>query len=166
MKKKRFTEEQMVTILREADARPVPEVAKKHGVSAPTIYTWRKHFGSLEAADVKRLRHLEQENGQAACKNSICATSTCGISPSAERKTDRKRAQAMRRCARCPLVLHPDALSVGRVECGLVEGREHALHPVVRGVGAPRPAKLRVNVAALQVEVRQNERRLHLDLAD
>ena len=42
----------MVTILREADAKPVPEVAKKHGVSAQTIYGWRKHFGSLEPSDV------------------------------------------------------------------------------------------------------------------
>ena len=64
VKKTRFSEEQMVTILREADQRPVPEVAKKHGVSAQTIYAWRKHFGSLEPTDLKRLRQLEQENGR------------------------------------------------------------------------------------------------------
>ncbi len=64
MKKSRFTETQMVTILREADRRPVPEVAKQHGVSAQTIYSWRKHFGALEPADVKRLRPREQENGR------------------------------------------------------------------------------------------------------
>src|SRR5829696_1597679 len=64
MKKTRFTEEQMVTILREADEKSVPEVAKKHGVSAQTIYGWRKHFGTLEPADIKRLRQLEQENGR------------------------------------------------------------------------------------------------------
>ena len=64
MKKTRFTDEQMVTILREADTKPVPDVAKKHGVSAQTIYSWRKHFGSLEPSDVTRLRQLEQENGR------------------------------------------------------------------------------------------------------
>jgi len=52
----RFTEEQMLSILREADERPMPEVAKKHGVSAPTIYARRKHFGTLDPADIKRLR--------------------------------------------------------------------------------------------------------------
>ena len=64
MKRARFTEEQMVKILREADKWPVAEVAKKHGISDQTIYAWRKRFGTLEAADVKRLRQLEQENGR------------------------------------------------------------------------------------------------------
>ena len=64
MKKTRFTEEQMVGILREADQRPIADVAKKHGVSDQTIYAWRKRFGTLEPADVKRLRQLEQENGR------------------------------------------------------------------------------------------------------
>ena len=49
MKKTRFTEEQMVTILREADRRPVPEVAKRHGVSAQTIYSTRPSARSLQA---------------------------------------------------------------------------------------------------------------------
>jgi len=64
MKKTRFSEEQMVKILREADKTPVSEVAKKHGVSDVTIYAWRKRFGQLEAVDVKRLRQLEAENAR------------------------------------------------------------------------------------------------------
>jgi len=64
MKKSRFSKEQMVKILREADKSPVSRVAKKHGVSEQTIYAWRKRFGTLEAVDVKRLRQLEQENAK------------------------------------------------------------------------------------------------------
>jgi len=64
MKKSRFSEPQMVKILREADKNPVAQVAKKHGISEQTIYLWRKRFGKLEAVDVKRLRQLEQENAK------------------------------------------------------------------------------------------------------
>jgi len=64
MRKSRFSEEQIVKILREADRDTVAATAKRHAVSEQTIYTWRKRFGTLEVNDVKRLRQLERENAR------------------------------------------------------------------------------------------------------
>jgi putative transposase len=64
MRQSRFTDEQVVGIIREADRDAVADVAKRHGVSEQTIYTWRKRFGELRTEDVRRLRQLETENAR------------------------------------------------------------------------------------------------------
>ena len=64
MKRSRYSDEQIVKILREADKDTVPEVAKRHGVSEASIYAWRKRFGELERDDVRRLKTLEAENAR------------------------------------------------------------------------------------------------------
>jgi len=60
--KKRYSDEQIVRILRETDKDTIAEVARRHGVSEASIYVWRKRFGTMETSDVKHLRALEAEN--------------------------------------------------------------------------------------------------------
>lgn len=64
MKKSRYTEEQIVRILRETDHDTIADVAKRHGVSEASIYIWQKKFGAMDTADIKRLKALESENAR------------------------------------------------------------------------------------------------------
>lgn len=65
MKKSRFTETQVVAILREGDSGVnVSELCRKHGISNATYYKWKSKFGGLDASDLKRLKELEAENGE------------------------------------------------------------------------------------------------------
>jgi putative transposase len=63
--KKRFTEEQIIGFLREADKGvPVKELCRKHGFSEPSYYAWRSKFGGMDVSDAKRLKTLEAENAR------------------------------------------------------------------------------------------------------
>jgi putative transposase len=61
MKSVDFTESQIVKILSEARGTSVNDVARKHNINEATIYAWHKKFGQLGAGDIKRLRHLKNE---------------------------------------------------------------------------------------------------------
>lgn len=65
MKRARFTETQIVAILKEADSGvPVKEVCRKHEISDATYYNWKSKYGGMEASDLKRMKELERELGQ------------------------------------------------------------------------------------------------------
>lgn len=65
MRKSRFTEHQIVSILKQADAgMKVKDLCRKHGISDATFYNWKSKYGGMEASDLKRTRELEEENAR------------------------------------------------------------------------------------------------------
>ena len=63
MKKSRFSEEQIIGILKEQQAGlPVTEICRRHGISDATFYTWRSRYGGMEISDARRLKALDEEN--------------------------------------------------------------------------------------------------------
>jgi putative transposase len=65
MKAKRFSDEQIIAVLREAEAgAKAKELCRKHGISEPTFYNWKAKYGGMTASDVRRLKELEAENGK------------------------------------------------------------------------------------------------------
>ena len=65
MKRSKYSESQIVCILKEADAgMPVKEICRKYGISDATYYKWKSKYGGLEVSDVRRLRELETENAK------------------------------------------------------------------------------------------------------
>jgi putative transposase len=65
MKKSRYTETQIVAVLKEADAgRSVKDICRQHGISDATYYKWKSKYGGMEASDLKRVKELEAENAR------------------------------------------------------------------------------------------------------
>lgn len=65
MKKSRFTESQIVAILKEADAgKKVADVCRQHGISQPTYYNWKSKYGGLGVSELKRIKELEAEHSK------------------------------------------------------------------------------------------------------
>ena len=65
MKKSRFSEQQIISILKQADAgAKVQDICRQHGISDATYYKWKSKYGGMDASDIKRLREVEAENSK------------------------------------------------------------------------------------------------------
>lgn len=83
MRKRRFTEEQIIGVLKSAEAgMAVKEVCRQHGITEPTYYRWKKKFGGMDVSEAKRLRQLEDENRRLKAIVADLCQRSCKSSPS------------------------------------------------------------------------------------
>lgn len=105
MKQKRFTEEQIITVLREhAAGAKAADLARKHGVSEATLYNWKAKYGGMDVSDAKRLKALEDKNAKLKkllADQMLEASALRDVRPAGShyKKNGRARRQARSRCA-------------------------------------------------------------------
>src|SRR5258708_5931366 len=100
MRKSKFTESQIVGILKEAEAGvPVPDLLRRHGVSRASFFLWRRKYAGVSVADVKRLRELEAENAKLKRMYADLALENAAIKDVLSRKLYRRSRSD--RCSRC-----------------------------------------------------------------
>lgn len=147
MKKSKFSEEQIATVLRQVDAgAPMPEVTRKLGISEATYYVWRIRYGQMAGAEIRRLRQLEEENRKLKQLVADLTLDKVNLQEVLAKKPD-AHAQTRAGADRYRSLLDRRAASVwaAEIESGVVvlppswAGRYRA-SPTVAGVG-PGPAR-------------------------
>jgi putative transposase len=148
MKRSRFNEEQIIGVLKEAEAgAKVGELCRRHGISDATFYTWRSKYGGLEVSELRRLRQLEEENRRL---KSIVADQALDI-PGAEGRTGQKRVRPAVKREMVAEVIATYGLSQRRA-CGLCEITRRSFR---RAPKLDRNQELRQRLRALAEERRR-----------
>src|SRR3954466_2691929 len=157
MKRSRFTEEQIVAILREQEAgMSTAELCRKHGVSSATFYAWKAKYGGMDVSEAKRLKALEEENAKLKRLYADAMLDNAGLKELVAKKGDARCQAGSRRASedeprgeRAAGVHDPD----GGPECRPLSReapRRHDLPGPAAGAGGSAPA-LRLSPAACPV---------------
>src|SRR3546814_20751815 len=97
MKRKQFSEEQIIGILKEAEAGAVvTDLCRRHGMSSATYYAWKTKFGGLEVSDARRLRAIEEENARLKRLLDDTLLDNAGVKRSEERRVGKQCVSTLR----------------------------------------------------------------------